>query len=655
MILSNAEVWIVSTRQNILVVPTDSSVTIRLVDFGLAKAFGGSIQTRAGTEYWAAPEQRDQYDESYDEKVDMWSVGCVVFYLFTYRNPFSPRREDALPDSFGDHTFPFWPRITRREFDAVKKPGFQTVVRGITSSANGFIKNLISFNATTRMTALQALQHEWICPTGTTPLESALKRGDLPLARLLSKDDYRYTPHSWEDPLTPEQSQIVLRVAAANGQHELVKTALRTLPADYFFDPSIPDWDTVPSLVGAATFGYHGTVDLLLNRLPHAELRNGIHLQAFQAALLGKHAAVVKCLWPFFAVGEFVWVDKFKLEIASFGDTDLLKRAIPVLRRYNNRGSLIGSSGEASAYQAHFAAMLLSAADHNNIDNLIWFWDSRPSDDPRCLNEALLRGVRAGHTAVVDLLLTYYSFLGIDTQDKFFSSVLGEASRHGRLAIVKSLLLWGVVPDAQAIKAAIDSKSTAVFQYLIGDLRNTYKQTATYTIRHIPSDAIPHSNTELLNWLWGDPAERYNLDLISHLRSAAHLGNLDAVEWLLDGVMHMQAEALGEALVGAAEGGHVEIVKFLIQKGANTNIIGGWKAAAAGGHIEVLEILLAKNPSPSGKVLESALNAAVGYGHFETTLQLLCAGAPVNRNLGDGATRVLDPVIVDLVRSFTPR
>lgn len=427
------------------------------------------------------------------------------------------------------------------------------------------------------------------------------------------------------------------------------------MPPDYIFDASIPDWNTVPSLVGAATYGDSRTVGLLLTKLPVAEKRNGIHLQAFQAALLGKHVAVVGSLWPRFEVVEFVWVDKLKLEIASFGDGDLLLRAINVLTRYNSRGVLIGPTVEPSAYEAHFVAMVACAAERGNINNIKSFWNSRPSDDPAFLNAALQRAVSAGHAALVDLLLPRYECLGIDAQDHFFSKVLGVASRLGRLEIVKFLVLWGVVPDARAIKAAIGSKSTAVFQYLIGDLRNTYGKTAAQIKEHIPSEAVPHCHKELLHWLWGNPAGRYNPDLVSHLRSAAHLGNLDAVEWLLDGVMQMHAEALGEALVGAAEGGHVEIVKFLIQKGVNTNIIGGWKAAAAGGYIEVLEIFLARNPTPSGRVLESALNAAVGCGHFGTTLQLLCAGAPVNENLGNDATRVLDPVIVDLVKGFTPR
>lgn len=585
----------------------------------------------------------------------MWSVGCVIYYLFTYRNPFCPREEDALPVNITDRTFPFWPRITRRQFDTITRPGFQTVVRGISCTANGFIKNLIALNPNTRMTALQALQHEWICPTGTTPLESALKHGDLALARLLSKDDCRYTPHAWDDPLTPDQCQIVLRVAAANGQHDLVKATLQTMPRDYYFEPSVPGWSTVPSLVGAAAFGNLRTVNLLLKKLPHAEKRNGIHLQAFQAALRGKRAAVVDCLKTRFDVGEYVWIDRLKLEIASFGNTDQLLAAILTLMRYTTRGVVIGSSGGAPAYEAHFAAMLSDAAEHDCVDNVTLLWDSRPSDDLAVLDEALLRAVRAGHTAIVDVLLKYYPFLAIDAQNQFFSEVLVEASRYGQLGIVKSLLSWGVFPDARAIKAAVLSNSTAVFQYLIRDLRITYRQSPSQILRQVPSEAIPHSHKELLYWLWGDSGARYSLDLVSHLRNAAHLGNLDAVQWLLEGIMHMHAEALGDALVGAAEGGHVEIVMFLIEKGVNTNIIGVWKAAAAGGHVEVLEILLARNPTPTRRFLESSLNAAVGCGHFGTTLQLLCAGAPVNENLGDDAALLLDPVIVSLVRNFTPR
>ena len=48
-----------------------------MIDWGLAIKSGGRLSTNLGTRYFKAPEMLIG-DEDYDEKVDVWSAGCVM-------------------------------------------------------------------------------------------------------------------------------------------------------------------------------------------------------------------------------------------------------------------------------------------------------------------------------------------------------------------------------------------------------------------------------------------------------------------------------------------------------------------------------------------------------------------------------------------------
>lgn len=642
---------LISIYQNILVVSTSPVVTIKLADFGLAKVFGGLDQTVSGTHEWAAPEQKEQYQETYDQQVDMWSVGCVAFYLLTSLQPFSnpnPRLE-LDTKAIAKYTFPFWPRLTRRTFDRMSNHAYQTVVRGVSNAANRFLKNLIAYKASSRLSALQALQHEWICPTESSPLNSALKQGDMPLSLLLTKHDPRYEPHGWEYPLSAAQSQIVLRVAAASGNHELVMSALRTMPTTYAFSPEIPGWCTEPALVGAATIGNLKTVNVLLAKLPYPEKTDGILLLALQAALRGRHTEVVGRLWPLFTEGDCLWTDQLRIEISSFENTALLSEAIHDMKRHDN------------FTESHISAMVSSAAQHGNIGNVTLLLEILP----KFLHEALLQAAGVGHTDLVCSLLRYYPALISKTKAPNAGLIippaaLTQASLHGHFEIVKRLVERGVIPGKQAIDAAVhgnSTNSTKIFQYLVGVLIDTYSVGAIQIAGYITPGAVPHCSLDLLDWLRREQASPYFLgDLASCLRSASLLGNLEVVEWLLEAASYsLGGEGLREALVGASEGGHIEIVQLLCKKGVDLNTIDAWKAAAREGHTEVLELLLSQNSVPPKTVLESALTAAVERDCLGTTLQLLCAGAPVSGSLVSDAILAGEAIVFDLVRNFRLR
>ena len=77
---------------------TDEDVgTVKLGDFGLAKALGNSIQfatTYVGTPYYMSPEVLN--DQPYSPLSDIWSLGCVIYELCTLHPPFQAKNYSEL-------------------------------------------------------------------------------------------------------------------------------------------------------------------------------------------------------------------------------------------------------------------------------------------------------------------------------------------------------------------------------------------------------------------------------------------------------------------------------------------------------------------------------------------------------------------------------
>lgn len=64
---------------------------VKLGDMNVSKITErGFCMTQTGTPYYASPEVWK--DEPYDEKSDIWSLGCVLYELITLKPPF--RAED---------------------------------------------------------------------------------------------------------------------------------------------------------------------------------------------------------------------------------------------------------------------------------------------------------------------------------------------------------------------------------------------------------------------------------------------------------------------------------------------------------------------------------------------------------------------------------
>ena len=98
----------------------------------------------------------------------------------------------------------------------------------------------------------------------------------------------------------------------------------------------------------------------------------------------------------------------------------------------------------------------------------------------------------------------------------------------------------------------------------------------------------------------------------------------------------------------AAENGHLECVKVLLEKGADVDAVNKYgrtplHVAAFQGHLESVKLLLAANANPNAadKYGITPLHATAFKGHVEIVKMLLAAGANVNAAKEDGWTPLL--------------
>jgi len=121
----------------------EGSSKVRLIDFGYACGFSGpTSRNRCGTVGYVAPEVLR--GEAYTEKVDMWSVGCILFAMLTGRPPFMGDMKAILKKNRIGHVdgcAEFW---------------------NLPQDARIIIQKLVAINPESRPSASEALQEPWL-------------------------------------------------------------------------------------------------------------------------------------------------------------------------------------------------------------------------------------------------------------------------------------------------------------------------------------------------------------------------------------------------------------------------------------------------------------------------------------------------------------
>lgn len=114
--------------------------SVKLGDFGLAKALGNSIQfatTYVGTPYYMSPEVL--MDEPYSPLSDVWSLGCVIFEMCSLHPPFQAKNYVELQNK-------------------IKNGSFEKIPEYYSDGLMSVIKSMIKVNLKERVSTFELLQ-----------------------------------------------------------------------------------------------------------------------------------------------------------------------------------------------------------------------------------------------------------------------------------------------------------------------------------------------------------------------------------------------------------------------------------------------------------------------------------------------------------------
>jgi len=131
--------------ENILFVNQSPQSEIKLIDFGLSKAYGGSshLSEGVGTIYTMAPEV---LKGKYTEKADMWSIGVIAYMLLSSQLPFFGRKRTQIVQQIMSGQYDF------------KGKKWQTISR----QAKDFIRKLLVLDPDERLDADAAIRSTWL-------------------------------------------------------------------------------------------------------------------------------------------------------------------------------------------------------------------------------------------------------------------------------------------------------------------------------------------------------------------------------------------------------------------------------------------------------------------------------------------------------------
>jgi serine/threonine protein kinase len=130
--------------KNILL--TDNKKTLKICDFGLAKELIGNttkISTICGSPLYMAPEMF--YDKTYDETVDIWSIGIILYEMLFGINPFHKVKD-------------------RHELEQlmIKSDDDIHIPKNVSESCFSLLSGLLQKSVITRLSFDKIYDHEWI-------------------------------------------------------------------------------------------------------------------------------------------------------------------------------------------------------------------------------------------------------------------------------------------------------------------------------------------------------------------------------------------------------------------------------------------------------------------------------------------------------------
>ncbi|KAH0637287.1 hypothetical protein KY290_037671 [Solanum tuberosum] len=119
---------------------------LKLADFGSAQCFceGELMSGVVGTPYYVAPEVLAGRD--YNEKVDIWSAGVILYIMFA-----------GIPPFYGDSTEEIFEAVLRANLRFPTR-----IFRSVSPAAKDLLRRMLCKDISRRFSAEQVLRHPWI-------------------------------------------------------------------------------------------------------------------------------------------------------------------------------------------------------------------------------------------------------------------------------------------------------------------------------------------------------------------------------------------------------------------------------------------------------------------------------------------------------------
>lgn len=374
---------------------------VKLIDFGICKELVDCsvTHTRCGTSQYAAPEVFVK-KPSYDERIDIWALGCVAYELASSKSLFPADKA---------------PTVAKKEVPPISLPGFSPLLAE-------FISSMVVINPEARHSAKQLLKHLQNLRLEKQALSSSK------FALSLSVSPLFYDPRQRLDARLNRQDKTELQLFAIGGQTTTLKDTLITAVCCVNNEGK-----TALHLAAKANKKF-----VAKTLIPHeAGLIDNAGSTAFSIAVKMGHTDIAEMLAPFEA---FACISKGAgpNDTDEFGMTPLMWAAIT-----NDVGSVSVclAKGLYVGLQDHDGmTALMHAAQNGNTDCCKMLLEAESGVANRRGETALFFAVAADHVDIIDLLFEKEATISVRAAVKGHRTILEAASFVGNMDVISRLL-----------------------------------------------------------------------------------------------------------------------------------------------------------------------------------------------------------------------
>ena len=132
--------------ENVMIAQRESNgyLYVKIIDFGTATIFseGNMLKNLVGSSYYIAPEV---IQRKYDESCDIWSIGVIMYIMLT-----------GVPPFFGSDEESTLNHVLEGKYDTSINSYLN-----LSTNAKDLIKKLLKYNPNERITAREAIYHQW--------------------------------------------------------------------------------------------------------------------------------------------------------------------------------------------------------------------------------------------------------------------------------------------------------------------------------------------------------------------------------------------------------------------------------------------------------------------------------------------------------------